>query len=342
MTKLKKITTVVIIVYSISIFLLSTFSVVFSYYLLGSDSYFKFFLGEIVNLDIWQLNCYVLGFLLLSAGAIGIISGVLIWKGKEGAQRFWLFLISWQFILSFVIGSPYLPSTIIVGCLCGWSWFVFCRPTFKVLLVNSKCYLLECLLIITILSQTLSIAILNKHKDDISSDLAEESVGPIIKRGMQKAVMVDFFGKHYEKYFEFEEHYDKKDGKSLRQCGEFLLKHGYEKDRWILSALAAESYSRGQLTETVNFLKSAIDGDYAKGSKPSEEKYIYFNQAQLHYMLHLVYGELGESNKSETEYNLSAELFKKFYGDKFSVDLLKRRMETSKRTLNHFKIEGDG
>jgi hypothetical protein len=57
-------------------------------------------------------------------------------------------------------------------------------------------------------------------------------------------------------------------------------------------------------------------------------------------MLHLVYGELGENNKSETEYNLSAELFKKFYGDKFSVDLLERRMEMSKKTLNYFRMDG--
>jgi hypothetical protein len=291
-------------------------------------------------LDIWQLNCYVLGFLLLSTGAVGIISGVLIWKGKEGAQRFWLFLISWQFILSFVIGSPYFPSIIIVGCLCGWSWFVFCRPSPKILLVNSKRYLFECLLIITILSQIVFIAILNSQKDDISSDLTEENIELIFKSGIQKAIMADLFGKHYEKYSEFEEHYDKKDGKSLMQCGEFLLKHGCKKDRWILSALAAESYSRGQRTETVNFLKSAIDGDYAKGSKPSEEKYIYFNEAQLHYMLHLVYGELGENNKSETEYNLSLELFKRFYGDKFSVDLLKRKVKMSKKTLNYFRMDG--
>jgi len=50
---------------------------------------------------------------------------------------------------------------------------------------------------------------------------------------------------------------------------------------------------------------------------------------------------LEKNNKSENEYNLSLELFKRFYGGKFSMELLKRKMEMSKRTLNHFRIDGD-
>jgi tetratricopeptide (TPR) repeat protein len=341
MTKLKKITTVGIIVYSAFIFVLPILFIFFSIYYL--ESFFTFIFGEIVNVNIWKLNCYLLGFISLSSGTLGIISGVAIWKEKSGAERLWLFFISWQLIISFMqigpygIGSPDLLSISIVGCLCGWSWFVFWPERFNALFANSKRYLYEVLFLVTIISQVVSIGILNSQKDHVSFNFSEENIETIINRGMGKALRADIYGKYYEKYFEFYERYEEKDSDGLRQCGEFLLENGYEDDRMILGALATESYSRGQSAEAVTYLESALNGDYASEAVKPSENLIIFEEAQLHYMLYLVHSEMGNAHDSRREHNLAIDFFKKFYDVKYSDELLEKGMDMSRRALNHFK-----
>jgi tetratricopeptide (TPR) repeat protein len=341
MTKLKKITTVGIIIYSACIFVLPILFIVYSIYYL--DSFLTFIFGEIVNVNIWKLNCYLLGFISLLSGTLGIISGVAIWKEKRGAERLWLIVISWQLIISFMqigpygIGSPDWLSISIVSCLCGWSWFVFWPPRFNDLFANSKRYLYEILLLFAIVSQVVSIGILNSQEDDVSINVSEGNIKAIINRGMGKALRADIYGKYYDKYFEFYERYEEKDSDGLRQSGKFLLKNGYEDDRMILGALAAESYSRGQSAETVTYLESALNGGYASEAVKPSENLINFEKAQLHYMLYLVHSEIGNTHDSQKEYNLSIDYFKKFYDVKYSDELLEKGMDMSKRALNHFR-----
>lgn len=341
MTKFKRLTAIGITLYSAFIFVSPIVLSVFSIYYL--DSYFLFIFGEIVNVNIWKLNCYLLGFILLSSGMLGIVSGTAILKEKKGAERLWLILISWQLIISLMqigpygIGSPDLFSITIVGFLCLWSWFVFWPQRFSVLFSNSKRYLYEILLLFTIISQVVSVVILNAQEDDVSINFSEKNIETIINRGMGKALKADIYGKYYDKYHEFYARYEEKDRDGLRECGEFLLNNGYENDRFILGALAAESYSRGQTAETVTYLESALNGGYVSEVVKPSEIFINFEKAQLHYMLHVVHSEIGNTHDSQKEYNLSIDFFKKFYDVKYSDEQLEKGMDISKRALNHFR-----
>lgn len=123
-------TTILIIIYSSLLSALGLFCV-------GDDYFFynfiKYFTPEFADIKHWQLNVYVISFLIVSTGLVGIVAGIAIWKRREWGRRLWLGLISWQMIQCFIpvgyydIGQPDWIWIVIVWSVGLFSWFVFLK-----------------------------------------------------------------------------------------------------------------------------------------------------------------------------------------------------------------------
>ena len=338
---MRKFTTILILICSILISFLGLFIIGFGYFYL--EPFMKYILAEIFNINVWQLNWNVIGFLFFSIGIVGIIAGVAIWKNKEGGERFWLLLISWQFFRSLIqigpysIGSPDVISIIVVGCIAALSWITYCREGLKPIFINSKYYILEIVLLITITSQVMGIFVLNAKEDSFSVQNIEDK----IENGMHNAILAEMYGERYDDFKKFfDDYFEAKNAAFILKSGEFLLENGYKNNRFILRSLAIANYFKGNKYKAAELLKSAIKGNYAsKLAKPSNEG-IYLEEAQLHYMLFLIYNELGIENNSKKEYKKAIELFKKVFGEKYDEEVLEINKKLSIDTLNHFVING--
>jgi tetratricopeptide (TPR) repeat protein len=103
-------------------------------------------------------------------------------------------------------------------------------------------------------------------------------------------------------------------------------------------ALGTEQYSTGDLSSAINYLSSALEGEYcSEMAKPSSLAMTHFENAQIYSMLSVIYREQGLSERAKEEYAKSQALFKKVKQETPSQDLLKRWENMSQMALNHFK-----
>ena len=137
---------------------------------------------------------------------------------------------------------------------------------------------------------------------------------------------------------EFYDFYEQKNSEKLKKLGSFLVNNGCSKDKFILMALGTEKYSTNEVPNAIKYLKRAIEGGYcSEMARPSSESMIHFENAQIFYMLSVIYTEQGDTKKANENYTKSQELFKKIKQEPPSQDLIKKWEDMSKMTLNHFK-----
>lgn len=345
MTKLERISHIIVIVYSVILCLLGLSLIIIGYYHL--NTILRFIFAEVVDVNLWRINWFIFGYLYLSAGLVGTIIGGLLWKGFVGIERLWLLLISSQFALAFIqigpysLGSPDALEIIIIGFVCIWSWLIYFRKVnFANLFKDNR--IIELILIITLFSQTLSITYVSSKSDPTSLGLSEKEIERKLTQGMDNAfknkLQFDMYGEQHKKYMELYDFYEQKNYKKVKEIGNFLIENGYQDDRFVLSVLASEAYYRGNFSETVDLLESALNGDYlSELAKPSENS-IFFEEAQIHYALYLVHNDLNNTKIAEAEYSKSIKLFEKYFGKNYSEKSLKRAVKMSADALNHFKI----
>ncbi len=331
-----------ILIYSILITVFGLFLVGFGYYF--SDSFLKFVFAEFVDLKNWQLNWYIISFLIASSGIVGLVAGIAIWKGQEGGRRLWLGLISWQLIISSIqiglyrIGKPDVISTIIVGCVVVLSWVVLCKKNIRQLFTYNKRYVFEFVLLATIALHIFCMSYIDDEKsiNNILNTINEESFNSKIEKGMTKAVMNKMFGECYGDFIEYYDLYEAKNIDNVIIKGNDLINE-YGRDRFILSTMSEAFYAKDNKQKAVELLESSIKGESVCELTNVNGKFLLHDKAQLHYKLHIIYSELGELRKAGHEYNIAVNLSKKAYGDNFNNIRLNQFKSMSISALNHFK-----
>lgn len=308
--------------------------------------------SEFVDTKTWLNNWYFFGYLYISSGLVGLSLGREIWKNSTGADRLWLLFITWQVAISLLqigpyrVGEPDKFSIAIVGALFLCSWFTYRNRKIGSFSLISKKHILEFAVFFVVLTQLSGIIFLNTQEDDsksihqLTEKELEDRVVDSLGKGMQEKMLFETYGKKYKKYMEFFKQYEQKNGQKLKELGEYLLQNGYANDKFILMALGTEQYSTGDLSGAIKYLSSALEGEYcSEMAKPSSLEMIHFENAQIYYMLSVIYREQGFSERAKEEHTKSQALFKKIKQETSSQDLLKRWENMSQMALNHFKSD---
>ena len=147
------------------------------------------------------------------------------------------------------------------------------------------------------------------------------------------------YGKHHKKYMEFYDFYEQKNREKTKELGSFLINNGYSNDKFILTVLGTEKYSTKEVPEAIKYLERALEGGYCSEMAKPHPKLVHFENAQIFYMLFVIYTEQGDTVKANENYTKFQELFKKFKQKPSNIDLIKKWENMSKVGLNHFKSD---
>ena len=314
------------------------------------DTFLSYVFAEFVDINIWQLNWLFFCCFFISSGALGLFLGWSIWKNNPGSNRLWLLFITWQAASSIIpigayrIGEPDKYTIAITSSILLISWFTYRKQSIGTFSLISKKYMSELAVCFVVVSQLAGGIYINSLKDShqFSHYLTENEMGKLVVdslgKGVEEKMLSDTYGKHYKKYMEFYDQYEKKDSVLLKKTGAYLLKNGYEKDKFILTTLGTEQYSAGNLSGAISYLNRALEGGYCSElAKPSTEGMIHFENAQIYSMLSIIYTKQKDSGNSQKAYAKSKELFSKVKQEPPTQNLLDRWVNTSVMELNHFK-----
>ncbi len=344
MKKAYKFTTIFVLVYSVALFLLGLFSCGWLLFL-SRESLWQFAIAAFADIDTFLINFLFLDYLTLSSGAVGFFLGLSILKKNPESCRLWLLFITWQTALSIIqigpypLGSPTLYETAIVGGLLLCSWATYTDMTIGRFTLFGKNRLLEFCVLFVVVTQLSAIVYLNAREDShqYGPNLSEEELDKRIKssvmRGMKEKMMQETLGKHHKEYVRL---FELSDPTEIKELGEYLLENGYAESRLVLMTLGIERFSAGKISEAVDYLQRALKGRYSEFERPAEE-FIDFEDAELHYMLFLLYTEQMDSVKAQEEYQKAEALFKKFQqktSHQFSMEKFKSLCEQTLNSLN--------
>ena len=349
---LYRLATILIIIYSALLAAIGLFSLGVYCYDYYSNSFMKYLIAEFVDINNWLLNIYGLSFLIISAGLVGIVAGIAIWKKREWGRRLWLGLISWQMIQSCIpvgyygMGQPDWIWIIIVWTFGLFSWFVFFRKSIRDLFNDQKEFVFVPILTLLLVTNIFTILWLYKAKPEnleALKQISEEAIGEKIDQAMINAVKQELLGGCFKDIQKLYELHEAKDVDGSIKEGERLIKKGYKNDRFVLSCLAEAYYAKGDKLKVVELLEGAKGGEYlCEITKPSGDGPFY-DEASIHYKLYYIYKELGMQSKSEYEYQQTVKLLKVICKEKFNEKVLENFGRSSiKYGLNHFKKENGG
>ena len=125
-----------------------------------------------------------------------------------------------------------------------------------------------------------------------------------------------------DKLFSYEENnnYD-----AIIELGNHLIKNGYENDKYVIRATALAYYKKDDKTKAIGLLNSYFEGNHScEITRLRDNRYIYLDDATVHYILGKIYHECGLYEKSISEKEMAFYLAKFFYeskGKKFDEDL---------------------
>ncbi|MBN1255984.1 MAG: hypothetical protein JXA50_11970 [Deltaproteobacteria bacterium] len=346
-----RVAAILIIIYSALIAAIGLFSLGVYCYDYYSDSFMKYLIAEFVDINNWLLNVCGISFLIISAGLVGIVAGIAIWKKREWGRRLWLGLISWQIIQSFIpvgyyaIGQPDFIWIAIVWSLGLVSWFILFRKSIRDLFNDQKKLIFVPILTVLLVTNIFTILWLYKAKPEnleALKQMREEAVGEKIEQAMINAAKNAVLGECYKELRKLYELHEAKDVDGVIKEGERLIKKGHKNDRFVLCDLAEAYYAKGDKLKVAELLEAAKEGEYLCEITKVSEKFLPHDEAFIHYKLYLVYKELGMQSKSEHEYQKAVELLKDIHKEKFSEKLLANIERASINGLNYFnKDNGD-
>jgi tetratricopeptide (TPR) repeat protein len=106
----------------------------------------------------------------------------------------------------------------------------------------------------------------------------------------------------------------RKDYEGIIEQGNALLINGYENDKYLLRTIALAYYKKSNKNKAIELYLQSFKGTIScEALRLNNDTYIYFDDAITHYVLSMIYREIGADEKSEDEKEKSIALSELFY-----------------------------
>ena len=103
---------------------------------------------------------------------------------------------------------------------------------------------------------------------------------------------------------------EKKDYQAIIEQGNRLITKGYKNDKYVLRSTARAYYKKGNKAKAIELYTQSFKGTHTcEITRPSDEAYIYFDDAIAHCLLSMIHREIGNNEiagkEEERSYHLA-------------------------------------
>jgi tetratricopeptide (TPR) repeat protein len=166
--------------------------------------------------------------------------------------------------------------------------------------------IIEICLIVVIIAQFFSIRSIYGVTEDKIENTLSEMLGEWAKNKSR--------GKCYDDLKKLNKNDERKDYDAIIDEGNALLKNGYENDKYVLRTTALAYYKKGNNTKAIDLYSLSLKGKIAcEIFRPNNDTLVYFDDAITHYILGIIYKEIGDKGKSIEEKEKALVLSELFY-----------------------------